>query len=249
MWCTGIVRLEGRAGASQDKGNAEETQRNPRGGSAFLLIILLSFICQGLYAEPRLGMSLGYRNSSYFNHSAELDLHVRDDSYAFGILTGFDDYLRISAGACFEPVDTFKIDLGAYYYHAYEPAAGMAHASFALGQDLRFGAFLFNYRLGLIGGLGYSLYSDVAFPNLSPDVVLEMGFAAGESFSMLAYLRSASFYETAAQSLPIVGVEGRAGTGRHGIFFDAHAVCADYMEGPTILIKDVVATLGYEVEL
>lgn len=223
--------------------------KKPEGGSALLLIIVLSFICQGLYAEPRLGMSLGYRNSSYFKHSAELDLHVSDDAYAVGILTGFDDYIRLSAGAYFEPVDTFKVDLGAYYYHAYEPTSGMAHASVTLGQDLRFGAFLFNYRLGLIGGLGYSIYSDDVFPNLSPDVVLEMGFAIGDSFSMLAYLRSASFYETAAQSLPIVGVEGRADIGRHGIFFDTHVVFADYMEGPTILIKDVVATLGYEVEL
>lgn len=213
------------------------------------LLLTILFISLGLYSSPSLGLSFGYRNSSYFTNSAELEAHIKNDNYYFGALTAFDDYIRLSSGYAFNPLNTFFIDLDAYYYHAYEPAVGMSHLSFTLGQDLEFSSFLLNYRIGIIGGLNYSMYSNDISYSLSPNIKIETGFKVNDTFYLLAYLAGALPYETSFQSIPIVGLKGKVNIKRHSILFNSYIVFSDYMEGPDIILKDIVVRLGYEVEL
>ena len=120
--------------------------------------------------------------------------------------------------------------------------------SFNIGQDINLSGFAFNYRIGVIAGLNYSLYSDELHFSFSPNILLEIGYAI-QDFSLLLYATGERFYETTFQSVPIIGLKTEIGFSDQRICLDCYVKLADYMEGPTILLSDIAMRVSYEVEL
>lgn len=215
---------------------------------ALSIILLTISIASALCAAPTIGAGAAYRYDSVFLGSASLEAHIEDDSYAFGINSSFDKAIRISGRYTAIPRETVRLDVTASFYHAFPLRGGMTTLSFNAGQDLNFSGFALNYRAGIISGMNYSKYSDELHFSLSPNLRLEIGMDT-DAFSLLFYLAGEAFYETSWQSVPIFGVKTEFGIKEHRLIFDSYIKMADYMEGPTFLISDVVFSLTYEVKI
>ena len=75
------------------------------------------------------------------------------------------------------------------------------------------------------------------------------GYVNKDGFAFLLYIAEERFFEKSFQSIPIFGTRMAIGFYNQRIIFDSHIKLADYMEGPTLLISDIVFSLGYEVDL
>lgn len=213
---------------------------------AITLLILLS--SPFLFSSPTIGFGGSYRYDSVFIHSYELDAYVRDTDYAAGILSSFDKALMASGRYTLTPAKTLKLDFALSAYHAFATDGGMANLSVNIGQDLNFSGFAVRYRLGLIGALAYSTRSRELHYSFSPNLFLEAGVDK-DGFAFLLYIAGERFFEKSFQSIPIFGARMAIGFYNQRIIFDSHIKLADYMEGPTLLISDIVFSLGYEVDL
>ena len=213
-----------------------------------LIIALLLANLSLLYASPKVGLSAAYRYDSVSLNSYELNAYVEDENYKVGVLSSFDK--AIMAEGRYTPLfsDTLRLDLSSSYYHSFETDGGLATLSLNFGQDLNFSGFALNYRIGIIGALGYSTHSDELHYALSPNLMLETGIKI-DDFSLLLYLAGERFLEKSFQSVPIMGIKTEIGFYNQRLVFDSHIKLSDYMEGPTILISDVVFSIGYEVSL
>lgn len=194
------------------------------------------------------GGGFALRYDSVFKDAYEIDLHAGDESYEVGLLSAFDKYIRLSGRYTFIPNRTLRMDLFSSYYHAFPLAGGTGSLSFNIGQDINLSGFALNYRVGVIAGLNYSLYSDDLHFSFSPNILLEIGYAI-QDFSLLLYATGERFYETTFQSVPIIGLKTEIGFSDQRICLDCYVKLADYMEGPTILLSDIAMRVSYEVEL
>ena len=217
-------------------------------GTRAIIIVLLMLSVHGmLHAGTVLGGSLALRSDPLYWMQAEAELHVDTDGYRLGVAAS-PMTSRLSAMYSLSGGGDFRMDILSSAYHNWALRGGMATASCSLGQDLDFSGIRLDYRLGIIGGLAYCGHVRELHFSLSPNLILGIGYFSSV-FSARLYLAFEDFYETSFQSVPVLGLETAVGFLDYRLTAEGYMKFADYMDGTTILISDLVIRLGCEVML
>ena len=115
------------------------------------------------------------------------------------------------------------------------------------GQDFRFwDRMALRYRGGVQFGLSWSGYAPLSVPiSLSPYIYWAIGYD-DDVCRVLLYGHSMRRNEHTFQAPPVLGVElGWNINERHAVGGDAFMKLADYMDGPDLMITDIVCRVFY----
>ncbi len=211
--------------------------------------ILISLSIASSLSAAYIGGSGGYGLSSFYGPSFSLSAYFHDDSYKVGLASTVPYDIRLSGEYDFRFSHSMSLDLFSSFYHSFESKGGMAHAAINFGQDISASWFHFNYRIGIIGGLDYSIYSDDVYFSITPNFLLELGADISEDISVYVYSSSYSFFETAFQALLITGFRSHLDINGNAVTFDIYAIYGDYLDEAPIIVKDIKARIGFEIRI